>query len=370
MIRSFSFVRKVLPRKGRFTIKLKVFISAAVLLLLVACTAAGFGLYAFSLLKPTEASSDPAMISYPPGTGLRELAAQLEQKQVIRHADAFLFYVKYKREGSRFQAGEYALYPGMKLQDIIDKLNRGEVLQEETLRLTIPEGFTMKQIAEKVQELGMDPAVFLQASREYQGSEGQAVRQIPPDNALRERLEGYLFPETYVWKKGATPQELVERMAQELDQRLQQLPSDWQQRMASRKLTLHQVLTIASLIEREVVVPGERPLVAGVIYNRLSKGMPLQIDATVQYLFEKQKERLLEKDLRLESPYNTYLHPGLPPGPIASPSLSSIQAAIYPEETKFLFYVTKKDGSQGHLFAETYEQHQKNIAESKKSTNP
>jgi UPF0755 protein len=112
------------------------------------------------------------------------------------------------------------------------------------------------------------------------------------------------------------------------------------------------------------VVEEERPIVAGVIYNRLKAKMPLQIDATVQYLFAESKERLYEKDLQIESPYNTYLHTGLPPGPIASPSLASIKAALYPEETKYLYYVTKKDGTSGHLFAETFAQHKKNIAKS------
>ncbi|UUZ86641.1 endolytic transglycosylase MltG [Paenibacillus sp. P26] len=184
------------------------------------------------------------------------------------------------------------------------------------------------------------------------------------------RLEGYLFPETYEWKKDVTPDEIVESMTQELDKKLAELPKDWQSALKQRGLTFHQPLTVASLIEREVALEEERALVSGVIYNRLKQGMPLQIDATVQYLFDKPKERLFEKDLQIESPYNTYLHPGLPPGPIASPSLASIQAALYPAGTKYLYYVTKKDGSKGHLFAETYEQHLKNIAESKKTASP
>ncbi|WP_284637999.1 endolytic transglycosylase MltG [Paenibacillus silviterrae] len=334
--------------------------------LVLACILCGFVWYLGALMHPTAASETGVRISYPKGTGLQELAAQLEEKDVIRNAKAFILFVKYKGEGTRFQAGEYMMYPGMKLESIVSQLNRGETVKEETVRLTVPEGFTIRQIAEKVAELGMDADSFVTAARDYQGGEGQAIRQIPANPAIRERLEGYLFPETYEWKKGASPQDMLDRMAQELDKRLQQLPADWQQVMAQRKLNLHEVMTIASLIEREVVLDEERPLVAGVIHNRLNKRMPLQIDATIQYLFDKQKDRLFEKDLQVESPYNTYLHTGLPPGPIASPSLASIRAALYPEETKFLFYVTKKDGSKGHLFAETYEEHLKNIAESKK----
>lgn len=368
----FFVCMEMLPRKGRFAIKMKVFQALLAAVLAAVFLLAGFGIYLISLLRPTEAASsgDGVTISYPSGTDLRTLAAQLEEKEVIRNAKAFLFFVKYKGEGTRFQAGEYFMAPGMQLDAIISQLNRGETIKEETLRLTVPEGFTIKQIAEKLQEIQVDPSSFLTAAREFQGKEGQAVLQIPANPALRERLEGYLFPETYEWKKGTPPEEMLSRMVQELDKRLKQLPEDWEEVMQSRKLTLHDIMTIASLIEREVVLEEERALVAGVIYNRLNKRMPLQIDATIQYLLDKQKERLMEKDLQLESPYNTYLHPGLPPGPIASPSLASIRAALYPAETKFLFYVTKKDGSKGHLFAESYDQHLRNIAESKKTVTP
>ncbi|MNI76190.1 putative aminodeoxychorismate lyase [compost metagenome] len=125
-------------------------------------------------------------------------------------------------------------------------------------------------------------------------------------------------------------------------------------------------MTVASLVEREVVADNERALVAGVIYNRLAEGMKLEIDATVQYLLGKPKERLMNSDLRsVDSPYNTYLYEGLPPGPIAAPSLKSIEAALEPESSEYLFYVTKKDGSGEHLFAKTYNEHLKNIKKSK-----
>jgi len=132
-------------------------------------------------------------------------------------------------------------------------------------------------------------------------------------------------------------------------------------------MTFHDLLTIASLVEREVVVDEERALVAGVIYNRLEDGMKLQIDATVQYSLDKPKQRLYEKDLLIDSPYNTYEVEGLPPGPIASPSLESIKAALYPEKSEYFFYVTKKDGSQTHLFAKTYKEHLRNIDKSNQS---
>jgi UPF0755 protein len=175
-----------------------------------------------------------------------------------------------------------------------------------------------------------------------------------------------LFPETYELKKDSTTKDMVLRMASELDKKLAGLPTDWPEKLKQRGLTFHQLMTVASMIEREVVDDEERPLVAGVIYNRMKIGMKLQIDATVQYALDKPKDRLFEKDLLIDSPYNTYKIAGLPPGPIASPSLKSIEAALYPAESNYLFYVTKGDGTQKHVFAETYDQHLKNIADSKK----
>lgn len=329
-------------------------------------TALGLMLYVSHGLAPLPATNEPVRVTYPPGTGVAELAAQLEEKGLIRDARLFTWYLKFKGEGGRFQAGEYELSPGLSKEAIIGVLNRGETMKEAGVRLTVPEGFTLKQIAEKLQQLGVDGQAFRAAAQQFQGPGGSVSAGIPNDPNIKERLEGYLFPATYEWKKDATVQEMISTMVGELDKRLQELPDGWQQAMAERGLSFHQMLTLASLIEREVSVDEERALVSGVIHNRLKQNKQLEIDATVQYLFEKQKERLFEKDLRIESPYNTYLNRGLPPGPIASPSLASIRAAIYPAETKYLFYVTKKDGSRTHLFAETFEQHKKNIAESNK----
>jgi UPF0755 protein len=164
-----------------------------------------------------------------------------------------------------------------------------------------------------------------------------------------------------VLKKGSKEDEILIRMFQELDNKLNQLPEGWEEQLKLLGISFHQAMTVASLVEREVRVPDERKMVAGVIYNRFKRQMQLQIDATVQYALDKPKERLLHEDLKVDSPYNTYQIPGLPPGPIASPSLASIEAALFPETHDFLFYVTKKDGSGGHLFAKTYREHQKNI---------
>lgn len=261
------------------------------------------------------------------------------------------------------------MHPGMSHDEIIAKLNAGDTVPEETIRFTIPEGFTVEQMAKHLALLGyVNPDTFLELIQQPEQFSSQVVEQIPDHPDIKFRLEGYLFPETYELKSDADEREIIERMLKELERKLEQLPSDWRERMEERGLDLHQLLTIASLVEREVVLDEERPIVAGIIYNRLERGMMLQIDATVQYLFEEQKEIVEYRHLEIDDPYNTYQNFGLPPGPIASAGLKSIEAALYPEETPYLFYVTRKDGSGGHYFAETYEEHQRNIELSKQAT--
>ncbi len=336
-----------------------------IIFLLGAAAAGGAGYYVYRSLQPM-AQGEPVEVSIPSGTGSAGIAKLLEDNGVIRSGMIFSAYLKYKQEGGRFQAGDYQLAPGMTLAEITDKLNRGDVIKEEMIRFTIPEGYTVLQIADKLAADGIvNKESFLALAADTARWTQPWVKSIPDNAQLRYRLEGYLFPETYEMKKESTEQAILERLLSEWDRKQKSLPQGWEAQMDKLGLNLHGILTIASLVEREVAVDEERPLVAGVIYNRIKQKMPLQIDATVQYLFDKQKERLFEKDLQTQSPYNTYLNSGLPPGPIASPGLLSIKAALYPEETKYLFYVTKKDGSGRHLFAETFEEHKKNNAASK-----
>ncbi|MEI7025307.1 endolytic transglycosylase MltG [Paenibacillus sp. y28] len=329
--------------------------------------------YAAGALRPMPAG-EGTEVTIAPGTSPRQIAAQLKQAHIIKNDFIFIAYLKYKQEGSRFQAGTYSFAPGETIDGLIDRLNRGDVVKEEMVRFTIPEGWTVDQIAAKLSEQGLaEKETFLALAADPARLDSKAAAAIPADSQIKRRLEGYLFPETYELKKGSTEQEFLERMLQETDLRLASLPAGWEDKLQAAGYSVHQMLTIASLVEREVVVDEERPVVAGVIWNRLAQKMPLQIDATVQYALGEQKERLLYADLEVASPYNTYKITGLPPGPIASPSLKSIEAAIFPAETRYLFYVTKKDGTKGHLFAETYEQHQANIAESNrmnKQSNP
>jgi len=299
------------------------------------------------------------------GMGTAQIAELLEEEGIIRSARVFRYYVRFKGEGTRFQAGTYLLRPGMELDELIAKFNRGDVVQPEMIRFTIPEGWTVEQIAADLAAKGyVDEQKFLELANRPEAFAGTRADAVPDDGRIRYRLEGYLFPETYAMPEGISEEEIIRRMLAELDRKLGGLPDGWEQRLEELDLDFHRLLTVASIIEREVAVDEERPIVAGVIYNRLKAGMNLEVDATVQYALGEQKERLLYEDLDVDSPYNTYANPGMPPGPIANPGIRSIEAALYPEESRYLFYVTKKDGTQEHYFAETFAQHQANIRKS------
>ncbi|MFD1955436.1 endolytic transglycosylase MltG [Paenibacillus thailandensis] len=350
------------PQRSRITLWVILTILAIFII-----GAGSVALYIWNGLRPA-AEGEAKTIEIQPGTSAFQVSDLLEEQGIIRNSFLFKYYLRFENEGSRFQAGRYELAPGMTKEEIVAKLNAGDTVAEETIRFTIPEGYTVLQIADKLAEEGIvnkDKFLALAGEKRTWG-DAEAVRSIPEDDKLHQRLEGYLFPETYEMKKDSTEEDIIERMLTETDRKLAELGEDWQAELEERGLTLHQLLTIASLIEREVVVDEERPIVASVIYNRLAKPMPLQIDATVQYLLDKPKERLMESDLKVESPYNTYQVDGLPPGPIASPSIASIEAALHPADTDYFYYVTKKDGSQTHLFARTYEEHLDNIEISKK----
>jgi UPF0755 protein len=342
----------------------KVIVTVIIILLVLLAGLAYFGWrYVQKELNPVAASSQAVRFTIPAGSNSTQITHILEDNGLIRSSTMFWYYLKFSKEGNQFKAGTYEMKPGLKNTEIIDRLNNGDIVKIEVLRFTIPEGFNVVQIADKLSSQKIvDKAAFLNMADTDRNYSCGWTAEIPEDKAIKHRLEGYLYPDTYEMKKDSSTADILERMLCEWDNKLEQLPADWQTQLEKKALTFHELLTLASLVEREVVVEEERAIVAGVIYNRLKQKMPLQIDATVQYLFDESKERLYEKDLKIESPYNTYLHTGLPPGPIASPSLASIKAVLYPKETKFLFYVTKKDGTSGHLFAETFEQHKRNIA--------
>ncbi len=358
-------IKKRKPGPRVWLINLWVVIS---LLGIMALTAAGALFYLWNNLRPMPAGN-PAEVTITKGMSAKAVSTELEEKGIIRNGTLFSYYLKLKKEGSRFQAGIYELSPGMERDEIIAKLNSGDIIQAETVKFTIPEGFTVEQIADKLaKENLVDKQKFLALVNENRRwGDVESMQSLPQEaTKLKYRLEGYLFPDTYEVKTGSTEEEIILRLLSELDRKLTKLPEGWEAALEQSGLSFHEMMTAASLVEREVIVDEERPMVASVIFNRIAQKMRLQIDATVQYVLDEQKERLLNSDLEIDSPFNTYRNDGLPPGPIAAPSLDSIKAVLYPEKSDYLFYVTKKDGTQTHYFAKTYKEHQKNIAKSNK----
>ncbi|HZZ66210.1 MAG TPA: endolytic transglycosylase MltG [Candidatus Baltobacteraceae bacterium] len=281
------------------------------------------------------------------GATFRQIAEQLAQAGVVNNATAFRLYAKLRHADTDVHAGEFSFPPHQTTVQVLGQLQSGGA--QIAKWVTIPEGFTAKQIAQRLQENGFgNAAVFEHA---FLHDTTVAAGQ-PTAN-----LEGYLFPSTYLLPIGATPQ-TVERILTTQFQR--ELPPDAARKAAAHHLTVPQVITLASLIEREAKAPDERALIAGVYYNRLRLGMPLEVDASIEYALAQHHSVITYSDLKVNSPYNTYLHQGLPPTPIANPGLPSIQAALNPHSSDFLYYVYKGNGH--HAFAKTLAEQDANIA--------
>jgi UPF0755 protein len=335
-----------------------------VILLLFALGVGGVSYYIWNGLQPVTAEKgQKKVVEVPPNSSVSKVGKILEQNKLIKNAQLFSLYVKFKGTGSDIQAGTYQLTVGQSIDDLLKKMSKGDIYKD-TITVTIPEGYTVEQIANRLAEKGLvNKGKFLQEVKNGKFPQ-EFVKEIPADKRIKYRLEGYLFPDTYEFKKGTTEHQIIERMLERFDQVWQK---DWDSKIKQHNLTRHQAVTLASIVEREVRAGDERKKVAGVYFNRLAKQMPLQADATVQYLFAKQKERVTYSDLKQDNPYNTYKVKGLPPGPIASPGEAALDAVANAEKNNYLFYVTKKDGTGQHYFAATYQEHQQNINKSKQN---
>jgi UPF0755 protein len=340
--------------------KWKTWILLAVCLLIAA--AGGAGLYIYQGLQPVEGEPTVKKVTIPAGSSVREIAQLLEGQGLIKNATLFTYYVKAKGIGSRLQAGDYQFQTGQTVDQLIQAMVDGHTVVD-AVRFTIPEGWNVEQIAAHLAEKGLvDKQKFLWEVNHGSFPEFPFVASIPQKKGRKYRLEGYLFPETYEVKKGATEHEIIARM---LAQFQKEIKPDWTAKLKQRNMTLDDAVNLASIVEREVVVDKERPVVAGVYFNRLREGWLLQADATVQFILGKQRDRLTYDDLKIDNPYNTYVHPGLPPGPIANPGRESLAAVVQPAVHDYFFYVTKKDGSSEHYFSRTLDEHLANDAKSR-----
>lgn len=305
------------------------------------------GIYLWkSLLAPVGLDPNPVTVSIPKGASTNQIGQILWGKGLIKSKLALKIYSRVKGYDNKMQAGEYLVAPSMSTPDILTSMVTGSVAD---ISFTVPEGYTTSQIADLLTAKGYvkrDQFMDQVANGNFSYS---FLQGLPHDER---RLEGYLFPNTYSLGISSNEQEIIKTMLNEFQK---QLPGDFEAKARSLGLSVHEAVTIASLIEREAKKPEEQPLVSAVIQNRLKKRMRLEIDATVQYLFPKPKPRLYFKDLKIQSPYNTYRNFGLPPGPIACPGRTALQAAVNPAPVGYLYYVVKGDGT--HAFATTFKEH-------------
>lgn len=301
---------------------------------------------------PPSNSTRSVLVRIPSGVGAAGTARRLAAAGVIRNATVFLWYARLHGEAGRFRAGDYRLSPSLTAGEIIARLRRGGHDNDDHT-LTVPEGWTLKQIAAALSRKGIvrDSTAFLALVSEP-NPPLRAPFPLPKTG-----LEGYLFPDTYQFLPNAGPRKVAQAM---LDRFTAAFYDRHRAEIEQSGHTLHEIVTIASLIEREAETEPDRPRIAGVIENRLRRSMKLDIDATVLYALGRHKDRVLYKDLEVDSPYNTYRHKGLPPGPIASPGLPSLEAALHPEKHDFLFYVASPDGS--HVFTRSEPEHNAAVA--------
>ena len=288
------------------------------------------------------------------GMGIADIGRQLEQHRIIPSATRFRLYVKWKGLEDKFQTGVYALHPGMDMDIVISMMVNGETT---AMKFTIPEGFGIKEIARRLSDMGLvDEKEFLTKAKTY--APYDYMRPADKQRAAQQRYaaEGFLFPDTYELHEAPTVDGIMRLMAQDLDTRL---TPQLRERAAEMNLSLYDLITLASLVEKEARYEEDRPMVAQVFLKRLQVGMPLQTDTTLQYLMDAPKEDVSLADTRIESPYNTYQHDGLPPGPIASPGMAAIKAVLYPSATDYLYFVADRDGH--NHYATNYADHMVNV---------
>jgi UPF0755 protein len=294
---------------------------------------------------------DEQFVIVAPGTGTAAIGRRLVETGVVRDEFAFRAALWWTGRSRDLQAGEYRFDRPIAAVEVIERLSRGDVY---TRRLTFPEGLTIREMAELFESRGFGRrAAFIEAAAN--------VALIKDLDAEATDLEGYLFPETYALPRDTPAARLISMM---VDRFRATYMDDWRRRAEAEGMTTRQVVTLASLVEKETAQPQERPVVAGVYRNRLKIGMALQADPTVVFAMQKAGKydgNIRRDDLAIDSPYNTYRYPGLPPGPIAAPGAASLEAAVMPASVSYLYFVSRNDGS--HVFSETLAEHNRNVRE-------
>jgi UPF0755 protein len=322
------------------------------LIVVIAFVAAIAARIALAEIRPYKGYTESEQfVDIPPGAGPASIGRRLVDAGVIRDTLGFRYELTRTGSGRRLQAGEYRFDRPMTIKEVVAKIVRGDVYLQP---ITFREGLTILDMAQLFESRGFGPAAdFVSAA-----SAGAAIHDVDP---VARNLEGYLFPDTYAMPRHATAPQLVARM---VDGFQKVLTPTLRAAADARGLSVRELVTLASIVEKETAKPEERPLVAAVYGNRLKIGMALQCDPTVIYALQRAGRyngNLTRADLQWDSPYNTYRYPGLPPGPIAAPGQASLEAAAHPADVPYIYFVSRGDGS--HAFATTLDEHNRNVLE-------
>lgn len=294
----------------------------------------------------SQAPLPPVTVTIPTGASFDAAVESLAAGGVVHRSGMFRLYARLKGLPGGLKSGVYVLRRNDDWSRVVRTLERGRGAE---VRWTVPEGLTLTEVADLAQaELGIPHDSFLAATRDPERLQALGIR----GGRRATSVEGYLFPTTYLVPVGIGARDLVRLMTREF---IAQWQPEWEARLDTLRMTRHEVVTLASIIEGEVRYPPDRPFVSAVYHNRLQHGMLLQADPTVIYAHGRRLKRVWEKHLAVRSPYNTYLHPGLPPGPIGQPGYASLLAALYPARAPFLYFVAQPDGK--HVFSATYAEH-------------
>ncbi|MBN8191060.1 endolytic transglycosylase MltG [Bacillus sp. NTK074B] len=355
-----TLMKKLLERQEEAKVIRKIVgLVILCLVIVIGGTAIGGYLYVNSALKPVDPdNTNPVKVDIPIGSGVTSIGSILEDKGIVKNSTVFKYYVKFNNEAG-FQAGSYDLTPSMTLNEIVNSLKTGKVMRKAEFKITIPEGLQLDQISEIIAEKSPytkeeiekklnDKKWLEQLKEEYP----ELITDEILNKDIKRPLEGYLYPATYpFYEKKPSLDTILKKMIAQTNEVLAQ----YQEAMAANDYTPHELLTLSSLIEEEATEKADRGKISSVFYNRIEEGMPLQTDPTVLYALGKHKDKTVYKDLEVKSPYNTYQVKGLPPGPIANAGVSSIEAALQPEDTEYYYFLAASNGSV--YYSETLDEH-------------
>lgn len=342
-----EFIFPINELKSIFRAKVLLAITAGCLFLLILCLI----LFIYQFYTPLSKGEAEEVFVIEEGQNLKQIAQNLRIERIIGSKWVFITYVFLEGKTENLQAGKYNLSSDMNIIEVAEKIIKGEAIKD-WVKVTFPEGWANKQVEEKLAELG----VISFEKRQFFTISTESFLFLA-DKPTGPNLQGYLFPDTYYFEKESTIEEVVKKMLRNFGEKLTQ---DLREEIKQQEKTIYEIVTMASIVQNEVSTVQDMSRVAGIFYNRLKLGIPLQSDATVNYVTGKKLRQPLIEDTKIESPYNTYLNPGLPPGPISNPGLEAIKAAIYPEETDYMYFLNPLDGKT--IFSKTFEEHSRNKA--------